>query len=115
MKLLLDACVWGHAAQELSAAGHDAMWAGGWAQDPGDVEILARAHREGRVLVTLDKDFGELAVVRGHPHRGIIRLVDISATQQAQVCLQILQRYERDLTRGALITVDSRRVRIRGQ
>jgi predicted nuclease of predicted toxin-antitoxin system len=28
--------------------------------------------------VTLDKDFGELAVVYGHPHAGIIRLVDFS-------------------------------------
>jgi hypothetical protein len=32
--------------------------------------ILGRAHREGRVLVTLDKDFGELAVVRRQPHPG---------------------------------------------
>jgi hypothetical protein len=43
------------------------IWAGEWAEDPGDDEILARAHREGRVLVTLDKDFGELAVVHGQP------------------------------------------------
>ncbi|MEI8014851.1 MAG: DUF5615 family PIN-like protein [Nitrospira sp.] len=27
--------------------------------------ILALAHREGRILITLDKDFGELAVVHG--------------------------------------------------
>ena len=68
MKLLLDACVWGGARQELEAAGHDVVWAGEWPTDPGDEEILAHAHREGRVLVTLDKDFGELAVVYKIPH-----------------------------------------------
>jgi hypothetical protein len=75
MKLLLDTCVWGKAADELRAAGHDVVWAGAWPQDPGDEEILKLAHSEGRVLVALDKDFGELVIVHGrtqrnHPHRG---------------------------------------------
>lgn len=74
MKLLLDTCVWGGGAcRELQSAGHDVIWAGEWSKDPGDDEILERAHREGRILVTLDKDFGELAVFRGIPHSGIIR------------------------------------------
>jgi predicted nuclease of predicted toxin-antitoxin system len=65
VKLLPDTCVWGKATEELSAAGHDVIWSGAWAQDPGDEEILALAHRDGRVMVTLDKDFGELAIVHG--------------------------------------------------
>ena len=68
MKALLDTCVWGGARAVLEAAGHDVVWAGDWPVDPGDDEILARAHREGRVLVTLDKDFGELAIVHQRPH-----------------------------------------------
>jgi len=31
------------------------------------------------VLVTLDKDFGELAIVKGALHAGIVRLVAIRA------------------------------------
>ena len=58
---------------ELVAAGHDVVWAGEWSEDPGDREILAKAHVEGRILVTLDKDFGELAIVRQQSHSGIIR------------------------------------------
>lgn len=77
MKLLLDACVWGGSLQVLQAAGHDVVWAGNWPEDPGDEEILARAHSERRVLVTLDKDFGELAIVHGIPHSGILRLVNL--------------------------------------
>jgi predicted nuclease of predicted toxin-antitoxin system len=75
MKLLLDTCVWAGAKGELAAAGHDVVWVGDWPQDPGDEELLSRAHADGRIVVTLDKDFGELAIVRGQPHAGIIRLV----------------------------------------
>jgi predicted nuclease of predicted toxin-antitoxin system len=113
MKVLLDACVWGGAKRQLQDAGHDVVWAGDWPQDPGDEEILARARRELRVLVTLDKDFGELAIVRGAPHCGIIRLVDVSARQQGQLCAALLQKYARELESGAIITGDDRRVRVR--
>ena len=64
----MDSCVWGKARGELEAAGHDVIWAGDWPEDPGDNQILARAHAERRVLVTLDKDFGELAILRRIPH-----------------------------------------------
>lgn len=70
MKLLVDSCVWKGAGTELAAAGHDVVWVGDWPADPGDEEILACALREARVVVTLDKDFGELAVAFGHEHAG---------------------------------------------
>ena len=61
----------GPARLELESAGHEVVWAGDWVEDPGDEEILIRAHSEGRVLVTLHKDFGELAIVRGFRHSGL--------------------------------------------
>lgn len=79
MRLLLDTCVWGGALQALRDAGHDVVWTGEWERDPGDKEILRQAYEQDRILVTLDKDFGERAIVYGEPHRGIIRLVGISA------------------------------------
>jgi predicted nuclease of predicted toxin-antitoxin system len=113
MKLLLDTCVWGGACKELRAEGHDVVWAGEWPEDPGDDEILERAHREERVLVTLDKDFGELAIVRGMPHAGIIRLVNLGSTQQASTCLRVIKLHEGDLKAGAIITAESNRLRVR--
>jgi predicted nuclease of predicted toxin-antitoxin system len=97
----------------LKAAGHDVVWAGDWPTDPGDEEILAQAYREGRVLITLDKDFGELAVVHELPHAGIIRLVVVSATQQATTCLMVLDRYRAELASGAVVTVEPGRIRVR--
>lgn len=113
MKLLLDTCVCGGAKAELQAAGHDVVWTGDLAQDPGDEVILAQAHLEQRVLITLDKDFGELAIRRRLPHCGIVRLVNLSARQQGAVCQQVLERYGDELTRGAIITVEAGRVRVR--
>jgi predicted nuclease of predicted toxin-antitoxin system len=113
MKLLLDTCVWGGAKAELQAAGHDVLLTGDLAQDPGDEDILAQAHREQRVLVTLDRDFGELAIRRSLPHCGIMRLVNMRAQQQGPVCQQVLAQYGDELTRGAIVTVEAGRVRIR--
>ncbi len=114
MKLLLDACVWGGAKERIAAAGHDVTWAGDWPTDPGDEEILERARLEGRVLVTLDKDFGELAIVHGKPHTGILRLVGIAAQQQSAICLQILESHGAELAAGGLLTAEPGRLRVRG-
>ena len=113
MKLLLDTCVWGKAQQALAEAGHDVVWAGDWEEDPGDGEILARADRDGRILVTLDKDFGELAIVRDLPHHGILRLVNFSVRYQAELCLRALELYGKELLRGAVVTAEPGRFRVR--
>lgn len=105
--------MWGGARAAISAAGHDVVWTGDWPEDPGDDEILARANSEGRVLVTLDKDFGELAIVRGLPHKGIVRLVNISARQQAVACLSVLNLHGDELQKGAIVTVEPGRLRVR--
>ena len=68
MKPLLDTCVWGGAKDDLDHAGHDVVWSGDWDSDPGDTALMAFARQEGRILVTIDMDFGELSVLRGLPH-----------------------------------------------
>ena len=113
MKLLLDTCVWGGARANLQGAGHDVIWSGDWQQDPGDEEILALADRENRVLITLDKDFGELAIVKRLPHSGIVRLVDIRAREQGRTILLVVNRYHQELLDAAIITVQVDRIRIR--
>lgn len=113
MRLLLDTCVWGGVQKTLKDTGHDVVWAGEWPKDPGDEEILNTAISEHRVLVTLDKDFGELAIVRGIKHYGIIRLVNISATQQAVMCNHVLALHGSELESGALVSAEPGRLRIR--
>ena len=109
----MDTCMWGGGREVLKAAGHDIVWAGGWDIDPADDDILTHAYREGHVLVTLGRDFGERAIVHGEPHAGILRLVNWSASQQASICLTMLIRYGAELQAGAIVTVEPGRVRVR--
>jgi predicted nuclease of predicted toxin-antitoxin system len=97
----------------LRAAGHDVIWVGDWSEDPGDDAILAAAFADERVFVTIDKDFGELAVHRGLPHHGILRIVNFSARRHGEVCLAVLNSHAVELEAGALITASPGRVRIR--
>jgi predicted nuclease of predicted toxin-antitoxin system len=112
-ELTLDTCVWGGTCQVIADASHDVIWTGEWENDPGDYEILAYAYQEGRILITLDKDFGELAIVFNQPHTGILRLVNLSARQQGPICVQVLASHGALLQAGAIVTVDSRRLRVR--
>ncbi len=113
MKVLLDTCVAKAALGVLERAGHEVAWAGSWDEDPGDEEILRQAVSDGRVLVTLDKDFGELAIVHRRPHRGIVRLVGLTASEQGAACLDVLLRHAELLGASGIVTVERSRVRIR--
>lgn len=66
-----------------------------------------------RILVTLDKDFGELAVLRNLPHCGIIRIVGFSVRQHGPVYVSILQAHAIELQSGAIVTAQPGRLRIR--
>ncbi len=112
MKLLLDACMSPGAVKQLRDAGHDVSWMCDWGRDPGDEAILARAAAEGRVLVTLDNDFGELAVARRQTHAGIVRLVEDSVWKHAELCEQVLARHAPELARGGVAVVERRRIRV---
>jgi len=94
-------------------AGYDVDWVGNWAADPGDRAILERAHAEGRILVTLDNDFGELAVRQGVEHSGIIRLSLTSATLEAEVCLEAITAFGPDLIAGGIVTASPQKLRLR--
>ncbi|MCH7750832.1 MAG: DUF5615 family PIN-like protein [Planctomycetes bacterium] len=113
MRLLLDACVWGGAVDQLRDAGHDVIWIGNWTEDPGDDAILAFAFSEERIVVTIDKDFGELAILRRIPHHGIVRIVNFSARRHGEVCLTVLEVHGAELLTGALVTAEPGRLRIR--
>lgn len=113
MKLLLDTCISRAAKEILVASGHHVTWGGDWPGDPGDEQILSMAHEEGRILVTLDKDFGELAVHRRLQHCGILRLVGFKTIEQGAICERILADHGDDLQQGAIVTAEPGRLRIR--
>lgn len=106
--------VLGGAREVVATAGHDVQWVGVWDGDPGDAAILSAAHAEDRVFVTLDKDFGELTIVKGAPHAGIGRQVGIRAREQGPATVRVLALHADDLDQRAILTVEPDRVRLPG-
>jgi predicted nuclease of predicted toxin-antitoxin system len=113
VKLLVDGCVAASARTVLSEAGHEVESVAEWLSDPGDLAILAHAVDHQQSVVTLDKDFGELAIVRGIRHRGILRLVDIRAARQGAAAVSAISTHGTLLAKGAIVTVEPGRVRVR--
>lgn len=117
MNLLLDSCVSWRVAAGLAQEGHQAEAAMLWENDPGDAEILKIAYNTSRVLVTLDRDYGELVFLYGRPHSGILYLKGFPSGEHLEACLAALQRYGPELAEGALVVFepDASRVRHRQQ
>ena len=110
--LLLDACLSPRCAEALRAEGFDVDYVGDWPVVAADADIVRAAAESGRVIITLDKDFGELAVVAGMRHSGIVRLVNLSVARHPATCAMIVRRYRDELSGGAIVTVSPGRVRV---
>jgi predicted nuclease of predicted toxin-antitoxin system len=55
----------GEVVQAARQAGHDLAWITELSAGADDETVLASALAEGRVLLTFDKDFGEMAFQQG--------------------------------------------------
>src|ERR1700728_2291672 len=64
-KFLADENVPGDAVEAARKAGHDLAWIKGLSPGAGDDAVLAKSLADSRVLVTFDKDFGEMAFRQG--------------------------------------------------
>jgi hypothetical protein len=61
MRFLANENFPGPAVAALQRAGHDVVWVRNTKPGISDSDVLAWAIREQRILLTFDKDFGELA------------------------------------------------------
>ena len=64
-----------------------------------DTEILNIAKKEERIVITLDKDFGELVYRSSQSHTGVIllRLENESKAEKVRVLAIILKNYSKDV------------------
>ena len=113
MKILANENLPGAAVEALRTRGHDVKWVRTEAPGSRDEEVLAQAKAEGRLLVTFDKDFGELVFRAGFSSPGgivLFRLVPTSPTHIAQMAVGILE--SRNDWAGHFTVVDEQRVRM---
>ena len=110
MRFLLDACASSQRLRStLTTLGHDVVSALDHDPRASDETLMAWATAEERILITEDKDFGDLVFIRGLPHPCIIRLVAMKVT----AVRELLEQHEPELRRTPIIVVTKSRIRIR--
>lgn len=102
------------AVVSLRAEGHDVWWVRSEAPGMSDREVLARARQEDRLLVTFDKDFGELAFKSQLPVTIGIVLFRVRASTSIQLANLVTRTLSsRSDWIGSFAVVDNFQVRLR--
>lgn len=102
MRFVADESVDKQIVDRLRAAGHSVLFIA--EQEPGvnDEIVLARSREQDAVLVTADKDFGELVFRQHLVHCGIllIRLAGLRPEAKAELVQWAIQRHADALSSG---------------
>ena len=114
MNLLADECVAAEVVARLRADGHAVEAAGDATPAAADDDVLARAAGTGRVLVTADKDFGELVYRLGRAHAGVVllRLAGMSPADRAEIVSAVFRDRTAEIP-GSFTVVEPDNVRVR--
>jgi len=114
LKFLADECCDAGLVVSLRAAGHDVAYVTDQNAGASDDEVLLRAYNEGRVLLTEDKDFGELAYRLRKPSAGIVLIrIDVKNRHIKWPRLKsLIENYEERLP-GHFVVIHANKYRFR--
>ena len=93
--------------------GHDVISALEIDPRASDAELLELARANQRVVITEDKDFGELVFVRRQPHSGNIRFTNMTVDEKVHAMFELLERFSDEIEEQCIIVVTRNRIRIR--
>ncbi len=113
MRFLADECCDFIFVKVLRAEGHDVLLVGEQNRGAEDTNVIDLALRDERILLTEDKDFGQLVYAHGQRTLGVIFFrYPTSARQQIANDLVRLVRQQGEKLIGAFVTVQIGRIRI---
>ena len=114
MKFLADECCDTGLVASLRKDGHDVLYVTEKKAGAIDDEILSDAWKEERILITEDKDFGELVYRFKKPTHGIVFLrVDVNERHIKWSRLKRLIDDHETKLQGHLTVVDAKKFRFR--
>ena len=95
---------------------HDVFSVYEQARGLADEDIIERAFRDSRIIITSDKDFGEKIYKERHVHKGVVllRLQDERAINKITVLDKLLKAYGSQLV-GQFVVVSEDQVRFARQ
>ena len=114
LKFIIDESSGVTLSSVLSSLGHDCINIAQMKPGIEDHEILDLAFKENRILITNDKDFGELIYRKKSPHKGIIllRLGYDTPQKRIQIIEELIERFGEKL-KNRFIVASEKGFRIR--
>ena len=114
MNLLCDEGVDSRIVEQLRRDGHDALYVAEMEPGIGDSVVLQRANEHNALLVTEDKDFGELVYRQGLVHLGVVlvRLHGLSSATKSRIVSAIFVQHEMEMA-NSFTVISPGMVRIR--
>lgn len=112
MRFLVDECTGPAVAKWLRDNGHEVFSVFDEAKGSPDDVILTKALSENWILITNDKDFGEMIFRERREHRGVIflRLDDERSANKIEVLQHLIESYSERLS-IQFVTVAETKVR----
>lgn len=99
MNFLADECIDVQIVECLRSEEYEVLYIA--EMDPGisDEEVLSKANRQGALLLTADKDFGELVFRQNQFSIGVIlaRLSGMSPNRKSEIILSVIREHEAEL------------------
>ena len=114
MNFLADESVDQPIVVRLRDDGHDVLAVAEITPSIPDATVLAQANRRGDLLLTADKDFGEIVFRQHQVTAGVvlIRLAGLSPEAKARVISEVIREHEGEIP-GAFTVISPGMVRIR--
>ena len=113
MRFLADECCDKGLVRALRASGYDVLSVSDISPRAGDRDVIRLAVHEKRILVTEDKDFGQLVFAHGQKTIGVIFL-RFPSSARSQILKEVLKLVKQQGERlaGSFVAVQPGRVRI---
>ena len=110
MRFLVDECTSSKVAQWLRDENHEVFSVFDEARGITDDEVLAKAFSENWILITNDKDFGEMVFRERREHRGVVflRLDDERAAKKIEVLRRLLESYAERLPEEFVVATETK-------
>src|SRR5947207_14334503 len=114
MRLLADENVSRLVIERLRTCGFEVISVSDTNRGAPDTDVLSGADAEGCILITEDRDFGELVIRQRLSVRGVIllELDRLSNEAEANIVLEVVHTQQGKLS-GNLVIIEPARVRIR--
>ncbi|KJR41591.1 protein of unknown function DUF82 [Candidatus Magnetoovum chiemensis] len=114
MKFLADESVDRHIVDLLQVSGFEVLYIAEINAGISDIEVLSIAKKENALLITADKDFGELVYRQGLMVKGVIliRLAGLSPEIKSEITVSTVKEHIDELSKSfSVITHNAIRIR----